>query len=76
MKSVTNSIAVGDLFRDKDRRNPAPRIVRVTEFREGLIGQYAVVVTVEHWDEKRIGRSDMIRTDRLALRRLFGKISR
>lgn len=57
------TVAVGDLFQDNDRRSPSPRVVRVVKFSPGH--QKVLVRNEEHWDEALIGRSTWISRDRL-----------
>lgn len=71
-ESPTPKVEIGDLYQDLDRRNVSPRVVKV-------LNVYATDITrvknVEHWNEKLIGRTTWIRTDRLLSRR-FRKVSR
>ena len=62
---MEQTVEVGDLFRDNDKRLKGSRIVKVVEIIiEGHVAE-ATVENVEHWDEKQIGRRTYIRLDRL-----------
>lgn len=65
MSVETQTVEVGDLFRDNDRRLPGPRVVKVLDVDPG----FALVVVVEHWDAKLVGRHSQISLERLR----FGK---
>ena len=55
------TVEVGDLFRDNDKRLKGSRIVKVVR----IEGPLAIVENVEHWDEKRIGRRTCVAMYRL-----------
>lgn len=58
---MEQTVEVGDLFRDNDKRLRGSRIVKVV----GISIRQAAVENVEHWDEKQIGRLSYIGIDRL-----------
>lgn len=63
---MDQTVEVGDLFRDNDKRLEGSRIVKVVKIvGEGHYAK-AVVENVEHWDEKRIGRKSRVMVGRLA----------
>ena len=51
---MEQTVEVGDLFRDNDKRLKGSRIVKVLSIERGRNTNYAVIENVEHWDEKRI----------------------
>ena len=62
---MDQTVEVGDLFRDNDKRLKGSRIVKVVEIIiEGHVAE-ATVENVEHWDEKQIGRRTRVEVDRL-----------
>ena len=62
---MEQTVEVGDLFRDNDKRMNGSRIVKVVQLLGHAWYAKAVVENVEHWDEKQIGRRSYIRLDRL-----------
>lgn len=63
---MEQTVEVGDLFRDNDKRLNGSRIVKVLSIERERNTDYAVVENVEHWDEKSIGRKSRVMVGRLA----------
>lgn len=63
----TQTVEVGDLFRDNDPRLSGNRIVKVLALGRDIYNrEVAHVETVEHWNESVIGRLTWISVERLA----------
>lgn len=62
------TVEVGDQFRDNDSRLAGTRIIQVIgiAFDPVALQRYAHVETVEHWNEKLIGRLTWVSVERLA----------